>query len=146
MRRILAAIAGDGPRSDRVERLAEANDEVTYHGHVSEKHKRTLLRNSSIYVLPTYAEGLPIAMLEGMAGANAVVTTSVGSNPEVIDEDNGILVEPGNVDALVDALERLITSPDERSAMAKTNRRIIEERYSWHQVTEELIGIYESQY
>jgi len=136
------SIAGDGPLSDRVERLAAAREEVTYHGYVSEQRKRELLAEGSVFVLPTYAEGLPIAMLEGMAGANAVISTGVAAIPEVIDDDRGILVEPGDAEALADALEALLTDPEGRARMAETNRRAVEEEYSWQSAIDELLRIY----
>ncbi|MEY7849614.1 glycosyltransferase family 4 protein [Natrarchaeobius sp. A-rgal3] len=134
--------AGKGPLSSSVEALAESHENVTYHGYVSEARKRELLSEGSIYVLPTYAEGLPIAMLEGMAGGNAIVSTTVGSIPEVVGDENGILVEPGDVDDLHDALETLIASPERVESMGRQNRRRIEERYSWEEITEELLEIY----
>lgn len=136
------SIAGDGPMSDRVEHLADRHDCVEYLGYVSEERKRTLLGEGSIFVLPTRAEGLPIALLEGMAGANAVVSTTVGSIPEVVDRNRGILTEPGDADGLVDALEELITADERRESMAESNRRAVEDRYSWERVTDELVSVY----
>ena len=103
-----------------------------------------MLRDGSIYVLPTYAEGLPIAMLEGMAGGNAVVSTSVAAIPEVIGSDRGILVEPGNVDQLVEALETLVDAPERRTRLAENNRQAIEESHSWDRVVKELLDVYET--
>ncbi|TYT63482.1 glycosyltransferase family 4 protein [Natrialba swarupiae] len=137
-----AEFAGKGPLSSSVEELAAEHENVTYHGYVSEQRKRELLSEGSIYVLPTYAEGLPIAMLEGMAGGNAVVSTTVGSIPEVIGDENGILIEPGDVDELHDALETLVTSPERVEGMGRQNRRQIEQRYSWEEITDELLEIY----
>jgi glycosyltransferase involved in cell wall biosynthesis len=137
-------VAGAGPLSDRVERLEADCEAVTYHGYVSERRKRSLLSEASVYVLPTHAEGLPIAMLEGMAGANAVVSTDVGSIPEVVGEDNGRLVAPGDVEGLTDALEELVSHPGRRRRMAETNRRLVEERYSWHSALEQLVAVYET--
>lgn len=134
-------IAGDGPLSGSVERLADEHEAVEYHGYVSEKHKAELLAEGTIYVLPTYAEGLPIAMLEGMAAGNAVVSTPVGAIPEVIGEENGYLVPPGDADALADALLELVSDPERRS-MAETNRRVAEERYGWDTILEELETLY----
>jgi glycosyltransferase involved in cell wall biosynthesis len=81
-------------------------------------------------------------MLEGMAGANAIVSTGVGSIPEVIDENRGILVEPGDVDGLTDALATLVTAPERRREMAANNRRAVETEYSWDTVRDELLSIY----
>jgi len=136
------SIAGDGPLSPRVERLADEYEEVEYLGYVSEERKRSLLAEGSIYVLPTHAEGLPIAMLEGMAGENAIMTTTVGSIPEVIDDDRGILFEPGDVAALTEALETLLADPERRARMAENNRRATESTYSWDRIRADLLELY----
>lgn len=140
------SIAGDGPLSGKIEALADRHDEVRYLGYVSEDRKQSLLGAGSIYVLPSHAENLPFSLLEGMAGANAVVSTSVGAIPEVIGSDNGLLVEPGDVDGLVDALEDLVTASETRMRMAEANRRAVEERYSRHRIVKELLDIYEKQW
>ena len=138
-----ATIAGSGPLAHHVEELAARHDNVDYPGYVSETEKRELLASGSIFVLPTYAEGLPIAMLEGMAGQNAIVSTNVGSIPEVIETGtNGILIEPGDPEPLAEALETLVRSPEETERMARRNRTLIEEQYSWDRTTEELEALY----
>jgi len=136
------SIAGDGPLRDRVEDLEARVDAVDYLGYVSEERKRRLLSEGSVFVLPAYAEGLPIAMLEGMAGGNAVVSTGVGSIPEVIDDDNGVLVEPRDADALADALIDLVDDPDRADAMSRANRRLVEAHYSWDVASDELHRLY----
>lgn len=137
-----ATIAGKGPLADRVERLAADSPNVEYAGYVSEARKRALLETGTIYVLPTYAEGLPIAMLEGMAGGNAVVSTRVGSIPEVIDAESGILLEPGDSEGLADALETLVTDPERTSRMGRRNRDLVETEYSWARTTDRLEELY----
>lgn len=136
-------IAGSGPLSDRAERLAERYENVEYAGYVSEEEKRDLLAEGSIYVLPTYAEGLPIAVLEAMAGGNAVVSTTVGSIPGVVDEGVGITVEPKDVDALTDALRELLDDPERVEEMGREARRRVEAEYSWDAVMERLLELYE---
>ncbi|MFC6784597.1 glycosyltransferase family 4 protein [Halobaculum halobium] len=136
-------IAGDGPLRDRVEALADARESVTYHGYVSEERKRDLLNRGTVYTLPTYAEGLPIAVLEAMAGGNAVVSTDVGSIPEVIDDDRGRLVTPGDADALADALTALVSDPDRAASMGQRNRRAVVERYSWDGAVASILDVYD---
>lgn len=138
------SIAGDGPLSHRAEELADRYDNVDYLGYVSETEKRRLLDSASIYVLPTYGEGLPIALLEGMAGGNAVVTTGVGSIPEVVDDSNGTLVEPGDSDELAEALREMIEDPDAVTAMGETNRETVRDQYSWPAVIDRLTDTYQS--
>lgn len=137
-----AAIAGTGPLSDDVESTARELGSLEYLGYVPEEEKRALLDQSTIFVLPTYAEGLPIAVLEGMAGGNAVVSTAVGGIPEVIDEEGGIVVDPGDEQAFHQAVRELIVSPSDAEAMGRYNRRQIEQQFSWDAVLDRLQAIY----
>jgi glycosyltransferase involved in cell wall biosynthesis len=136
------SIAGKGPLSNQAETLAADHDNVEYLGYISEREKQELLSKSSIFVLPSYAEGLPIAMLEAMAGGNAIVSTPVGSIPEVIGKENGVLVEPGDTDQLADALAELIVSPERIVVMGQANRETVEREYTWSGVTEKLLQAY----
>jgi glycosyltransferase involved in cell wall biosynthesis len=135
-------IAGKGPLSGAVEDLAARHENVEYRGYVSEPEKRALLGSGAVFVLPAHAEGLPIAMLEGMAGGNAIVSTTVGSIPEVVDERSGILIEPGDVEGLTDAIGELIASPERTGRMARRNRELIEAKYSWATATDRLEEMY----
>jgi len=137
------SIAGDGPEADRMRGLARTDNSIEYYGYVDEKRKRELLTAGSIYVLPTYAEGLPIALLEGMAGGNAIVSTTVGAIPEVIGTENGILIPPVDVDELVAALETLRTDEDLRRTMARNNSRLVRDQYTWSSIGEELLALYD---
>lgn len=137
-------IGGDGPISDAAASLADRYESVDYLGYVSEARKRELLAESTIYALPSHAEGLPIALLEGMATGNAVVTTRVGSIPEVVGEGNGRLVDPGDVEQLTDALGWLVANPETARRMGERNHRLVRERYSWDAVVGRLVDIYES--
>jgi len=139
------SIAGDGPLRGEVAALAARHDRVEALGFVDEAAKRRLLDAGTIYVLPTYAEGLPIAMLEAMAGGNAVVATTVGSIPEVVGPENGRLVEPGDPDALADALAALVRDPETTAAMGRRNRQAVLDRYSWRSVSEALVEVYAEQ-
>ncbi len=135
-------IAGKGPLTNRVESLASRSENLDYVGYVSEERKRELLSAATIFVLPAYAEGLPIAMLEGMAGGNAIVSTTVGSIPEVIDDESGILLEPGDSDGLADALDTLVSDPARARRMGRRNRSLVERQYSWDRTTDRLARIY----
>jgi len=135
-------IAGAGPLSERAERLADRTPNVEYLGYVEEAQKRALLDEASVYVLPTYAEGLPIALLEGMAGGNAVVTTDVGAIPEVVDDESGWIVPPGDSDALTSALQAALADPAATAQMGRHNRSLVERHYAWPVVTEQLADLY----
>lgn len=136
------SIAGSGPLKTSVEELAARHEHVTYHGFVSEQEKCRLLSISDVFVLPSHAEGLPIAMLEGMAGGNAVISTTVGSIPEVIDDDSGVLVEPGDSFALAEAIDSLARDDSRVGRMARKNRDLICDRYAWTTAAERVTRVY----
>lgn len=139
---VRVSIAGKGPLEDTVHELADKHETVEYHGYVPESKKRELLNDGSIYVLPTHAEGLPIAILEAMAGGNSIISTPVGSIPEVINDKNGVLVSPGDVTQLANALEWSVSSPDEIHDAAEHNRKTVENRYAWNIVMDQIVETY----
>jgi glycosyltransferase involved in cell wall biosynthesis len=90
-----------------------------------------ILRGVDVVALPSSAEGLPLAVLEAMATGCAVVATPVGGVPEVVsDGETGLLVPPGDVDALTSALSFLVASPEHRARLSAAARKRIEERYA----------------
>ena len=137
-------ICGSGPLSNLAETLADEYDRVEYLGYVDEATKRRVLREGSIYVLPTFAEGLPIALLEAMAAGNALVSTDVGGIPDLIKAGSGRTVSPGDVDDLVAALEGLVQSPGRVRTMARTNHRLAAGQYSWDAATSRLTALYQT--
>lgn len=138
------SIAGAGPLSDRSERLAEKYEDVEYLGFISEEEKQELLNDATIYALPSHADGLPIALLEGMAGGNAVVAGKVGAIPSVVGEEGGRLVRPGDVDALAEALADLVEDHEMTQKMCERNAETIQTDYTWSSVTDQLVDLYQS--
>lgn len=89
----------------------EHRESVIYHGYLSDNKKDDVFLNADVCVLPSYAEGLPVVLLEAMAAGCAVIATDVGAVPEIIKRNrNGILISPGDIQALRNAL--LLTIQD----------------------------------
>ena len=80
-------------------------DCVHFNGFVSGDLKKELLSRTDVFVLPSYNEGLPISILEAMSYGCAIISTPVGGIPEVV-KDNGILVQPGDVEGIAAAITR----------------------------------------
>jgi glycosyltransferase involved in cell wall biosynthesis len=90
-----------------------------------------LLAASDVFVLPSLWEGLPMALLEAMASRLPVVATSVsGTRQVVVDDESGLLVPPGNSDALAAAIERVVTEPKLAESLGHAARRRVEDWYS----------------
>lgn len=88
-------------------------DFVTYEGWIAGQKKIDCLNWEDVYILPSYNEGLPIAILEAMAYSHPVISTPVGGIPEVIkDGVNGKLVKPGDVNGIADAIRYYIEHND----------------------------------
>lgn len=80
-------------------------------------------READIFVLPSHAEGLAMALLEAMAHGLAIVTTPVGAHLEAVEADKeALLVEPGSIDELTNALSALIDQPERRSTLGAAAR------------------------
>jgi glycosyltransferase involved in cell wall biosynthesis len=91
------------------------------------EQRDALLTAAHIFALPSYYEGLPMALLEAMAFGAVPVSTPVGSISEVLrHEENGLLISPGDVPALAASLRRLIEQPNERAALAARARSTVE--------------------
>ncbi|MEQ1763871.1 MAG: glycosyltransferase family 4 protein, partial [Pyrinomonadaceae bacterium] len=81
---------------------------------------------ADVYALPSYVEGLPVALLEAMAMGVASVSTNVYAIPEAIKhEETGLLVEPGNAEQLAGAIERLIDDTKLRERFARKGREFV---------------------
>lgn len=86
---------------------------VTYEGWIAGQKKIDCLNWEDVYILPSYNEGLPIAILEAMAYSHPIISTPVGGIPEIIKSgENGILVKPGDTKAIADAIKFYIENRD----------------------------------
>ena len=124
-------IVGDGPERDSLERQAESleiQDKVRFIGQVSHEKIWEYLLSSSIFILPSLSEGLPRALLEAMACGLFVVASKVGGIPEVVrDGWNGILVDPGDVQALREAVKRALADKNLIETVGERNKREAQE-------------------
>jgi glycosyltransferase involved in cell wall biosynthesis len=122
-----ATIAGNGQVQETIARAQQLGiaDRVKVPGWLDSPAATEVLRETDIFVLPSFAENLPMSILEAFACGIAVVATPVGAVPDVIaHESNGLLVPAGDVDALTCALRRLIEDKNLREALgtaAKTD-------------------------
>ncbi len=104
---------------------------------------KTRLAQADVFVLPSYLEGQPIAIIEAMASGVPVVGTTIGAVPDLIrDGVEGRVVEPGDVTALADALEQLIADPELRARMSAAIRERAEQHHSLPRLAARLAEIY----
>lgn len=140
------AIAGSGPEEARLRRFAARlglERDVSFAGPVSGAAKLELLGAADVLVLASYGEGLPYALLEGMAAGAAVIATRVGGVPDVVlNGVHGLLVPPRDPAALCGAIARLAADRELLEGMSAACRRRIAGGYSLERMSERLDGLY----
>ncbi len=137
--------AGDGdpgPVARYAGRLG-IEDAVSLPGWVGPAEKQSLMNLAAVYVLPSYAEGLPVSLLEAMAAGVPVAATSVGGIPDVVaDGVNGFLFAPGDRPMLQRLLRRLMHDPELGKRMALAARETVRLRFSAEHVLAQLDKLY----
>ena len=108
-------VAGKGNAEERAMEFVKENglgEKVDFRGWVEGNELKKLFNECDVLVLPSWAEGLPNAMIEAMAAGLAVVVSAVGNVPTVLNHgQNGLLIPPKNVEALTKALSSIIDDP-----------------------------------
>ncbi len=132
-------IVGEGDEQNRLEQLAMrlgVSEQVRLVGRV--RHPASVFEAASLFVLPSRFEGFPNALLEAMACGLTVISADCDSGPREIVRDgvDGVLVRSGEVDALVDAMERLMSTPALRARLASRATEVLE-RFSLERVMRE---------
>jgi glycosyltransferase involved in cell wall biosynthesis len=127
-----ATVAGDGAVAEtRAHAQREGiGERIEIPGWLETAARTKLLQETDILVLPSFAENLPMVIIEAFAHGVAVISTPVGAIPEVvISERTGLLVSPGDVEALAHAIERVITDSELRRALGDAARQAHAESY-----------------
>lgn len=124
--------------------IEKCTDSITWLGWIDGANKDELLRKCSIYVLPSYYEGMPVSVLEGMAYGCVPVVTYVGGIKDMIeDEIDGIFVEPKRVESLENGLKKAIKSKEDRKKIGGNARKKVIEKYEIQANIRQLLSIYE---
>ncbi|MEZ5935870.1 MAG: glycosyltransferase family 4 protein [Alphaproteobacteria bacterium] len=144
------AIIGEGPLRQALEDEAKGlPDGVAVHFLGRRSHDETLRRmaEADVFVAPSVIagngdrDGIPNVILEAMASGAAIVGTAVSGIPEVVlDGETGLLIAPGEPEAIAEALRRLAEDPDARRRMGGKARRFVVERFDMDGNIDEFLG------
>jgi len=116
-------LAGDGDVAALRDLAAPLGASVTIHSWVDEPQRDRLLAESDVFVLPSHAEGVPMSVLEAMAWGLPVITTPVGGIPDVVSHEvEGLVVSPGKIEEIADAMSRMIRDEPARERFAQAAR------------------------
>jgi colanic acid/amylovoran biosynthesis glycosyltransferase len=132
-RSVSLRLVGDG--SDRASLEREVNlrglgEQVTFEGNVNQDRIHRFYREADAFVLASFAEGIPVVLMEAMAMEIPCVSTMVAGIPELIREGlDGLLVMPSDERGLAQAIGRLIDDEDLRLRLGEAGRRRVMEKY-----------------
>lgn len=119
-------ICGEGSMRDELiremqERRVEGS--VRFLGWVESKRKMDVLKQSSLFLLPSYGEGMPMCILEAMGLGLPVVSTSVGGVPQIVENGvNGFIAEPGDARGIAHAIIEIFADENEYSSMSRQSK------------------------
>lgn len=138
-------LGGDGEveKGRILSREVGIEERVEFLGWVTGEEKQNRLQQAAIFVLPSYNEGLPMAVLEAMGHGLPVISTPVGGIPEAISDGvEGFLVPPGDEAALAERLRRLLSDKELRRKMGEAARVKVEKHFSTEVVVPQFEALY----
>lgn len=136
-------LIGDGPVKEKLQSRARGLN-VVFLDKMLHRDVQTYMRASDAYVMPSIYENFPLAVLDCLATQTPIVATNVGGTQEMItNSKNGLLIEPKNVQALVEGIQKLI-SDKELYNKIKENQKNAYRNYVWENIIKEYIKVYEN--
>jgi len=142
----LVIAGGSGGTDDYVRKLKEMgreNPDVIFAGYVWGEEKEELLSQGLVFVLPSYLEGNPIALLEAKSYGLCCLASDIGPHREMIQPGrNGQLFRSGDGQDLKTKLLELVEHPEEAQRLGKNARQDIQKRKTWEEVGKMTLGVY----
>jgi glycosyltransferase involved in cell wall biosynthesis len=117
---------------------------VEFLGWITNTRKIDVLNSCDVFILPSYNEGLPVSVLESMSYGKTIISTNVGGIPEIVRHgENGLLINPGNLEELKNAIDYVFLHPEKLPEYGKASEQIVRKHLPG-EVIKELRAIYES--
>ena len=127
-------LVGDGPDRASLEQLCHElnlDDRVRFCGALGQDEVRTEYRQADIFILPSFAEGVPVVLMEAMAMEKPVISTRITGIPELIEHGHtGLLATPGDVDDLTGQIRTLLADPAQGKSLGRAARQQVIAHYN----------------
>ena len=140
-------VVGDGPElpalRDRARQLGVA-ERVTFAGVVGQDEIGDYYARADLFASPTFAEGIPVVLMEAMSMELPVVASRIAGIPELIEDGvSGLLVVPGDADQLTEALASLVgETPERRREMGRAGREKVRDVFDVEQTSRQLLDVF----
>ncbi len=127
-------LVGDGPEKVNLKNKVIKHGlekVIDFYGYADQTIVREKLLQSDIFILPSFAEGVPVSFMEAMASGIPVIGTNVGGVSELIEHgETGLIVSPADKVGLRKAISKLIQSPELRQSLSHNARKYVEENFN----------------
>lgn len=137
-------ILGSGPEEERVKEVVKLHPNIHFMGYVEKERTISLLRGSDVLVQPSLVEGISSTILEAMACKTPIITTNVGGNKELLENNkSGIMVEPNSPQIILEKLLDLFSNKQKAIELSEEAFKQVQ-KYDWTHVGKLYLDIYES--
>lgn len=117
-------------------------DRVVFTDHITESELRALYQSVDAFVFPSRADTLPLVVIEAMLSGLPVISTQVGGIPYQVTPETGVLVPPGDPDALSEAISAIISDATRRGTMGEAGRVRAQALFSWDRASDAALEVY----
>jgi glycosyltransferase involved in cell wall biosynthesis len=149
-RNLRLRLVGDGPDRESLELAAgrfKITDAVVFEGAVNQDRIRDLYATADVFALASFAEGIPVVLMEAMAMEIPCVSTWITGIPELIrDSIDGLLVPPSDIDGLAAAIALLMDDDELRARLGEAGRRRVIEKYNLRPNVARLAEIFDARF
>ncbi len=148
-RRIKLRYIGDGPDRARLEEMvadSQLNEHIIFEGAVNQDDILQFYQSADIFTIASFAEGVPVVLMEAMMMGIPCVTTHITGIPELIRQGEGLLVAPSDEEGLAKAIRKLMDDENFYKQIAQAGHDSVMARYELSKNTERLAAIFKRRY
>lgn len=142
----LALVGGASDTStytQSIRTLASNDPDIIFTGELRGEKLAEVVRGAGLFILPSYVEGMPLAMLEAMMEGIPVVASDIAPHQQLLAQKRGLLFETGSIEDCAQKLNWAINNPHELQIMAKQAQTYAQLNHSWERITTETLGVYD---
>ncbi|MBK4218151.1 glycosyltransferase family 4 protein [Paracoccus caeni] len=140
-------LIGDGPaRADLTARAAELGiaDAVRFTGYLNQDEVAAELARCDLFALPSFAEGVPVVLMEAMASRRPVLATRIAGIPELVEDGvSGRIVAPGDIAGFATAMTEVLADPEAARRMGEAGQRKVATEFNQRLEAEKLGRLFE---
>ena len=137
-------ILGSGPEEKKIRYLDMNHENIHFLGYQTKEKTISLIRGSDILVQPSLKEGISSTLLEAMASKTTIITSKVGGNIDLIENDiNGLILDPRDSDSFVKEILNLFMNKEKRNSLENNGLQTVQ-KYDWKNVGKLYLDLYQS--